>query len=187
MMLRSLVVSVVVACLLGFGEPSSAESAEPAYRLLQGTGACLPCGAESHVVIDTRDRLEDLYTGLKKRCRASQAPDTWRQSILNLGIDFRNQAIVAMYEVIGTAGKPSLQVTGPESKVLKAAIAWDSGPPPHVPVATATCLTFAVLKSVVARVDIMPGGVLNKTREELSLPVVAERPDRAPAADAPPR
>jgi hypothetical protein len=186
-MQRSLIVSVVVACFHIFGEPSFAGSPKSAYRVLQGTGACLPCGAESYVVIDSQDKLEDLYTELKEKWRESQAPDTWRQSIMDLSIDFRDEAIVTMYEVIGTGGKPSLHITGPESKVLKAAIAWDTGPPPHVPIATAACFTFAVLKSVVNRIDVMPGGVLNKTREELSLPVVTSRPNKAAAADAPPR
>jgi hypothetical protein len=106
---------------------------------------------------------------------------------MDLSIDFRDEAIITMYEVIGTGGKPSLQITGPESKVLKAAIAWDTGAPPHVPIATAACFRFAVLKSAVDRVDVMPGGVLNKTREERSLPVVAARPNKAVADDAPPR
>jgi hypothetical protein len=187
MQLRSLIVSVVVACFHIVSEPSRAGSPESAYRVLHGTGTCLPCGAESYVVVDSQDKVEDLYTELKDKCRGSQAPDTWRQSIMDLSIDFRNEAIVTMYEVIGTGGKPSLHITGPEGKVLKAAIAWDTGPPPHVPVATAACFTFAVLKSVVNRVDVMPGGVLNKTREELSLPVVTARPNQAAAADPPPR
>lgn len=176
MQLRSLIVSVLVACALFVGKPSLAESPESPYRVLQGIGACLPCGAESHVVIDSQDKLEALYTDLMERCRGSQAPQRWRQAIMDLSIDFRDEAIVTMYEVIGTGGKPSLQITGPESKVLKAAIAWDTGLPPHVPIATAACLTFAVLKSAVDRVDVMPGGVLNKTRAELSLPVSAARP-----------
>jgi hypothetical protein len=90
---------------------------------------------------------------------------------MDLRIDLRDEAIVTMYEVIGTGGKPSLRITGPENKVLNAAIAWDTGPAPHVPIATAACLTFAVLKSAVDRVDFMPGGVLNKSRGKLSLPV----------------
>jgi hypothetical protein len=106
---------------------------------------------------------------------------------MDLSIDFRDEAVVTMYEVIGTGGKPSIHITGPENGVLKAAIVWDTGPPPHVPIATATCFTFAVLKSVVKRIDIMPGGVLNKTREALSLSVLTGRPNKAPAADVPPR
>jgi len=106
---------------------------------------------------------------------------------MGLNIDFRDEAIVTMYEVIGSGGKPSLHITGPESKVLKAAIVWDTGPPPHAPIATAACLTFAVLKSDVNRIDVMPGGVLNKSREKRSLPVVTARPNKPVAAEAPPR
>ena len=187
MQLRSLIVCVVVACSYIYGEPSFAGSPEAAYRVLQVTGTCLPCGAKSYVVIDSEEKLEDLYTELKEECRGSRAPDAWRQSIMDLSIDFRDEAVVTMYEVIGTGGKPSLHITGPENGILRAAIAWDTGPPPYVPIATAACFTFAVLKSVVKRIDIMPGGVLNKTREELSLPVLTARPNKAPAADTPPR
>lgn len=42
---------------------------------------------------------------------------------------------------------------------------------PDVPIATAACVTFAVSKSAVDSVDVTPGGVLNKSRDELSLPV----------------
>ena len=168
---RSLTIPVVVACFLLVGNPGVAESPESAYRVLEGTGVCPPCGSASYVVVDSQDRLEALYTDLKERCRGSQAPDTWRQAIMDLRIDLRDEAIVTMYEVIGTGGRPSLRITGPENKVLKAAIEWDTGPPPHVPIATAACLTFAVLKSAVDRVDVIPGGVLNNSRGELSLPV----------------
>jgi len=72
MQLRSVIVSVVVACFQFFGEPSFAGSPEAAYRVLQGTGACLPCGAESYVVIDSQDKLEDLYTELREKCRGSE-------------------------------------------------------------------------------------------------------------------
>jgi len=168
---RSLIGSVVAVCFLVVGNPGIAESPGQAYRVLEGTGACLPCGAESYVIIDSQDKLESLYTGLKERCHDSRAPDAWRQAIADLRIDFRDEAIVTMYEVIGTGGKPSVLIAGPENKILKAAIAWDTGPPPHVPIATAACLTFAVRKSAVDRVDVMPGGVLNQTREELSLQV----------------
>jgi hypothetical protein len=174
MQLQSLIVSVV-ACFHIFGEPCFAGSPESAYRVLQGTGACLPCGSESYVVINSQDKLDDLYTGLKEKCRGSQAPDTWRQTIMDFGIDFREEAIITMYEVIGAGGKPSLHISGPESKVLKAAIVWDTGPPPYAPIATAACFAFAVMKSTVNRIDVMPGGVLNKNREELSLPVSTVR------------
>jgi hypothetical protein len=166
-----LIGSVVAVCFLVVGNPGIAESPGQAYRVLEGTGACLPCGAESYVIIESQDKLESLYTVLKERCHDSRAPDAWRQAIADLRIDFRDEAIVTMYEVIGTGGKPSVLIAGPENKILKAAIAWDTGPPPHVPIATAACLTLAVRKSAVDRVDVMPGGVLNQTTEELSLQV----------------
>ena len=175
MQLRFLIVSVMAACILVVGEPVIAESPESAYRVLQETGACPPCGAPSYVVIDSQDKLETLYTELKEQCRGSAAPDAWRQAIIDLGVDFRDEAVVTLYEVIGTGGKPSLRITGPESKVLSAAIAWDTGPPPHVPIATAACLAFAVRKSAVDSVDVLPGGVLNKSRDQLSLPVSQPR------------
>lgn len=80
MQLRSLIVTVFAACFLVVGEPANAESPAAAYRVLQGTGACLACGAQSYVVIDSHDTLEALYTELKERCHGSEAPDTWRQT-----------------------------------------------------------------------------------------------------------
>jgi hypothetical protein len=166
---RSLIAPTMVACLHVFCQPGIAASPELAYRVLQGTHACLPCGAASYAVIDSLDTVEAFHTELKEKCHDPQAPDLWRQSIIDLGVDLRDEAIVTMYEVIGTGGKPSLRITGPEGGILEAAIEWDTGPPPHAPIATAACFTFAVLKSAVTRIDVMPGGVLNKSREKLPL------------------
>lgn len=178
---------VLVAWLLACGEPGVGESPMPAYRVLPVSGACLPCGGESYIVLDSEEKLESLYGEAKERCRGSGAPDAWRQAIMDLRIDFRNEALVTLYEVIGTGGKAELRITGPESGVLKAAIAWDTGPPPHVPIATAACFRFAVRKSAVERIDVLPGGVLDKRRDELSLPVSTARPNPATEADAQPR
>jgi hypothetical protein len=170
-------VSAVAACVLLLGNPSLAADPESAYRVLRGPGACLPCGGAPYVVIDSQDKVHDLYAGLKEACRDAQSPERWRNSVTDLGVDFESEAIVAMYEVIGTGGKPSLEIAGPREGVLRAAIAWDKGPPPHVPIATAGCITFAVKKSAVHTVTIIRGGVLNKTKEELSLRVSESRPN----------
>jgi hypothetical protein len=148
--------------------------------MLESSAACLPCGGAAYVVIDSQDRVRDLYVELKERCTEAQAPERWRKAITDLGMDFENEAIVAMYEVIGTGGKPSLETTGPEEGLLRAAIAWETGPPPHVPIATAACMAFAVRKSLVHTVTIAPGGVLNKTTEGLSLAVSPGVPGHQP-------
>jgi hypothetical protein len=166
---RSLFAPTMVTCLHVFSQPGIAASPDLAYRVLEGRPACLPCGAASYAVIDSLDTVEAFHTELKAQCHDSRVPDVWRQSITDLGVDLRNEAIVTMHEVIGTGGKPTLRITGPEAGILHAAIEWDTGPPPHVPIATAACFTFAVLKSAVTRIDVMPGGVLNKSREKLPL------------------
>jgi hypothetical protein len=164
-------ISAVTASVLLLGKPGFADDPESAYRVLRGPVACLPCGGAPYVVIDSQDRVQDLYAELKEMCGEARSPETWRKSVTDLGIDFDDEAVVAMYEVIGTAGQPSLELTGPQEGVLRAAIAWHTGPPPHVPVATAACITFAVKKSAVHTVTITSGGVLHQTKEELSLEV----------------
>lgn len=172
-------IAALTACVVVPGNPSFAEDPESAYRVLDGPVVCLPCGGPSYFVIDSQDRVIDLYSALKERCSEVQSPETWRKSVTDLGIDFDNEAIVAMYEVIGTGGKPSLEIAGLQEGVLRAAIAWDTGPPPHVPIATAGCITFAVKKSAVHTVVITSGGVLHKTKEELSLEVSDRRPNES--------
>jgi hypothetical protein len=179
MQFQSGLISAVTACVLFLGNPSLADDPESAYRILRGPAACLPCGGEPYIVIDSQDRVRDLYAELKETCREAQSPERWRDSVTDLGVDFESEAIVAMYEVIGTGGKPSLEIAGLQEGVLRAAIAWDTGPPPHVPIATAGCITFAVKKSAVHTVTIVRGGVLNKTKEELSLKVSDRRPNKS--------
>jgi hypothetical protein len=177
MQIQLKLIAAVAVCVLFLGHPSFAQDPESAYRVLGGPGACLPCGVAHYVVIDSQDKVHHLYVELKERCREAQSPETWHKSVTDLRIDFENEAIVAMYEVIGTGGKPSLKIAGLQGGVLRAAIAWDTGPPPHVPIASAGCITFAVKKSVVHTVTIMRRGVLNKTNESLSLPVLGGRPN----------
>jgi hypothetical protein len=172
-------ISGVTACVLLWSNPSFAQDPRAAYRVLRGTAACLPCGGAHYIVIVSQDRVQDLYTELKERCREAESPERWRNSVTDLGIDFENEAIVAMYEVIGTGGKPSLKIAGLQDGVLRADIAWDTGPPPHVPIATAGCVTFAIKKSVIHTVTIKRGGVLNKTNEELSLAISGSRPNKS--------
>jgi hypothetical protein len=161
------------------GQPAFADDPEPAYRVLHAPAVCLPCGGPSYFVVDSQDRVNDLYAQLEERCGEAQSPETWRTSVTDLGIDFENEAIVAMYEVIGTGGQPTLEISGPQEGVLRAAIAWNMGPPPHVPIATAGCIAFAVKKSLVQTVTITRGGVLNKTTEKLSLTVSDSRPNKS--------
>lgn len=167
-----------------FTAPSAfADQQAPVYRTLTGPPACLPCGAEPHyLVIGSHEEVDDLHARLTKRCGGAGPADVWRESVLGLGVDFRDEAVVAMYEVIGTGGEPSLDLTGPEDGVLRAAIQWRTGPPPYPPIASAVCLAFAVQKSAVKRVDIVPGGVLEKDRSVRSLAVPAIRADEAAAA-----
>jgi hypothetical protein len=178
MQFQVVLIPAVTACLL-LGNPSFAYDPESAYRVLGGPVACLPCGGAHYVVIDSQDRLHDVYAELKEICREPQSPERWRKSVTDLGIDFENEAIVAMYEVIGTGGKPSLEIAGLDEGVLRAAIAWETGPPPHVPIASAGCITFAVKKSVVHTIAIIRGGVLNKSQAELSLAVSGSRPNES--------
>ncbi len=182
-------IAAVAASVLFPGNPSFAQEPAPAYRVLDAPGVCLLCGGAHYVVIDSHDRVHDFYVELKERCREAQSPERWRKSVADLRIDYENEAIVAMYEVIGTGGKPSLKIARLHAGVLSAAIAWETGPPPHVPIATAGCITFAVKKAVVQTVTISRGGVLNKTTEALSLPVLGSRPNQSlkstdPAQDA---
>jgi hypothetical protein len=171
--------AALAACVLFPGQPSFAGDPESAYRVLDAPAVCLPCGGPSYVVIDSQDRVNDLHAPLDERCDEAQSPEMWRKSVTDLGIDFEIEAIIAMYEVIGTAGQPSLEITGPQEGVLRAAIGWHTGPPPHVPVATAACMTFAVKKSAVHTVTITSGGVLQKAKEELALEVSDRRPNQS--------
>jgi hypothetical protein len=168
---RFLFLFIVMSCFSLMGETGISDSTEFSYRVLDARGACPPCGSESYNIIESRDKLDSLYAKFKKECKAPQAPEIWFRSITDLKIDFKNEAIVTMYEVIGTGGKPSLNITGPETRCIKVSIVWETGPPPHPPIATAACLSLAVSKSAVDRIEITPGGVLNKNREKIILQV----------------
>lgn len=133
MKLESRLVPVVAACILDCATPGCVQETESAYRVLDSSGGCLPCEGEAYVVIDSEDKMRDLHADLEERCPDTLSAKTWHQAVTDLGIDFVDEAIVAMYEVIGTGGKPSLAVTGPDEGVLRAAIAWDTGPPPTFP------------------------------------------------------
>lgn len=185
MKLKWRLIPLVTALIFYSATGGCAQDSESTYRVLESTGVCLPCGDEAYVVIDSEDKVRDLHADMQEGCPDAQSAETWRQAVNDLGIDFEHEAIVAMYEVIGTGGNPSLAVTGPEEGVLRAAIAWETGPPPHVPIATAACVIFAVNKSAVHTVTITRGGVLNRnksgedmTNEELTLTVSRPPADR---------
>lgn len=176
MSIRFLCLAAAVAWFAFSTKPGFADHRESVHRILHGRHACLPCGAKPHyVVIGSDEKINALHAQLAEICGDSKAPDTWRQSVIDLGVNFRDEAVIALYEVIGTGGTASLAIAGPEDGILKAAIKWHTGPPPHPPIATAACITFAVQKSAVRRVDILPGGVLNKDRSERSLVVPASQ------------
>jgi hypothetical protein len=130
------------------------------YRKL--TPMCLPCRAASYVVIASSAQLEKVHADLTIRCGEPRSAAEWREKVEQAGIDFSEEALVIMYEVIGTGGKATLNIEGPMDGVLKAAINWQTPEGPAVPIATAACFSFAVDKSTVERVDIRKGGVLNR-------------------------
>jgi hypothetical protein len=129
-----------------------------AYR--EVPAVCLPCGAAGYLAIASRSALEQAHFDLTEKCGDPREPATWRQKVDQAGIDFDREALIIMYEVIGTGGKATLDVEGPLDGVLKAAINWNTPKGPAVPIATAACFSFAVDKSMVKRVDVRKGGVL---------------------------
>lgn len=165
---RWLLVSCALACACACTQSGTAVQAESAYRLIPDSRACLPCNLSRYVVIDSPEAVERLHEELKQTCSGPHLPEAWIRSIEDLQIDFRKEAIVTLYEVIGTGGKPSLRVRGPEDGVLEAAIAWSVGPGPQVPIATAACLVFAANKALVRRVDFIIGGLPDQADVKLS-------------------
>jgi hypothetical protein len=136
------------------------KSQHAVHRVLETRQLCMPCGNRSPVLIDSYERLQELYLILLETCKPPSAADRWRDAVLATGADLRVEAVVVLYEVIGTGGTASLDITGSSEGVLNAAVRWQTGGPPHVPIASAACLSFAVLKSAVRKVNVHTGGVL---------------------------
>lgn len=142
--------------------PATASAGEinRGYRAL--SALCLPCGAESYLAITSRSELKQVDAELVAKCGESRSPAAWRQKVDQAGVDFDKEALINMYEVIGTGGTATLDIEGPVNGVLKAAMRWNTPKGPAVPIATAACFSFAVDKSIVRRVEVSKGGVLNR-------------------------
>jgi len=147
------------AAFLAFVLAASDATGQAPYRTLPPL--CLPCGGESHVAIGSAAELDRVHAGVKNRCQEPNAPAEWRNRVEQAKLDFSREALVLMYEVIGTGGKAALEVEGPANGVLRAGIRWSIPKGPALPIATAACYSFAVDKVVVRRVDVRAGGVLN--------------------------
>jgi hypothetical protein len=91
-------ISAVTACVLFLGNPSLADDPESAYRILPGPVACLPCGGAPYVLIDSQDRVHDLYAELKEICRELR----WRANCPQKGISLSLELL--RFEQSGTNG-----------------------------------------------------------------------------------
>lgn len=149
---------LVVIGMIITPETGSAGEKSRGYR--EVPAMCLPCGAESYIAIGSKSALEQVHFDLAAKCGEPRAPAAWRQKVDQAGIDFDKEALIIMYEVIGTGGKAILDIEGSTEGVLKAAINWKTPTGPAVPIATAACFSIAVDKSMVKRVDVRKGGVL---------------------------
>jgi hypothetical protein len=149
---------LVVTGMLVSSKTGFAYEQNRAYRELPAV--CLPCGAKGYVAIASKDALERVHFDLLEKCKEPREVVVWRQKVDQAGVDFDQEALIILYEVIGTGGRASLDVEGPVDGVLKAAIDWQTPGGPAVPIATAACFSFAVDKSAVKRVDVRKGGVL---------------------------
>jgi hypothetical protein len=130
-----------------------------AYRTVPG--ACLPCGTPNYSAIASGAEADRVYADLVTRCGSAPAAQ-WRDRVRQTGVDFSREALVSLYEVIGTGGTARLSIQGPDRGVLKAAIVWQTPKLPAPPIATASCQSFAIDKSRVRRVDVREGGVLDR-------------------------
>jgi hypothetical protein len=151
---------VVVMGMLNSPETGFAGEKRRAFR--EVPAVCLPCGAAGYLAIASQSALEEVHLDLVAKCGEPREPAAWRQRVDQAGIDLDQEALIIMYEVIGTGGKASLDIEGPVNGVLQAAINWDTPTGPAVPIATAACFSFAVDKSAVKRVDVRKGGVLHQ-------------------------
>jgi hypothetical protein len=155
----------LTAAVLALGsfprELRSEGSAPRAYRPV--SGACLPCGGESYAVIGSPAELDRMVASLKSKCQEDRSPALWREQVVRSGIDFSKEALVIVYEVIGSGGQSKLETSGPADGVLSVSIAWTVPKGPLPPIATAACFSLAVDKSMVRRVEIRKGGVLNRS------------------------
>ena len=119
---------------------------------------CLPCGDERNVGIVSRAQLDDVSSELSLRCGASEEATSWRQNVDDIELDFEKEALVILWDYIGTQGTPALTVSSPSVGLLTAEIQWEVPAGPARPVATAACYCLAVDKSTVNKVDVTKGG-----------------------------
>jgi hypothetical protein len=152
-------VLVVIGIILS-RETGSAEENVRGYRVVPAL--CLPCGAESYLAITSISELKQLHADMVTNCGESRSAAVWHQKVVQAGVDFDKEALIIMYEVIGTGGTATLDIEGPISGVLKVAMKWNTPKGPAVPIATAACFSLAVDKSIVKRVEVSKGGVLNR-------------------------
>jgi len=143
----------LVVCLLAV----LAAGGSPAYRNVSAGDLGPPCGGSAHFAITSRADLDRATAGFVAKCGERPAAE-WRHRVENAKIDFSKEALVILYEVIGTGGKARLEVVGPSDGVLRLAIAWETPKGPALPIATAAAFFIAVDKSRVKRVEIGGGG-----------------------------
>jgi hypothetical protein len=153
----------VCLVLVMFGmliSPETGLAGEKSRAYREVPAVCLPCGAAGYLAIASKSALEEVHLDLTAKCGEPREPAAWRQRVDQAGIDFGQEALIIMYEVIGTGGRASLDIDGPVNGVMKAAINWNTPKGPALPIATAACFSFAVDKSMVKRVEVRKGGVL---------------------------
>jgi hypothetical protein len=133
-----------------------AAGGSPVYRHVSGGDLGPPCGGPSHFAIASRADLDRVSAGFAAKCGDRLAAE-WRERIEKSKVDFSKEALVVLYEVIGTGGKAQLNVVGPSDGVLHAGITWETPKGPALPIATAALFVIAVDKTRVKRIEI--GGV----------------------------
>jgi len=148
--------TLVVCLMAAVGGLCLAAGGSPAYRNVSAGDLAPPCGGSSHFAITSRADLDRLSAGFKEKCGQGPAAE-WRRRVENAKIDFSKEALVVLYEIIGTGGKAKLEAVGPTDGVLNLAIAWETPKGPALPIATAAAFVVAVDKSQVKRVELGRG------------------------------
>jgi hypothetical protein len=155
--LRALCALIFLWIGIGCAPPDRIDEDEAeGYRSLPPL--CLPCGDERNVGIASRAQLDDVYSELSLRCGTSEEATSWHQKVDDVELDFEKEALVILWDQIGTQGTPALRVSSPGVGLLTAEIQWDVPAGPARPVATGACFCFAVDKATVERMDVMKGG-----------------------------
>lgn len=118
----------------------------------------MPCGDERTVGIATGAAFDEVFGELADKCGDSTEATDWRQRVEDAGVDFDIEALVIVWDWIGTQGQPSLAVEEPSPGVLAVALEWDIPSGPARPVATAACFCLAVDKTTVNQVNVNKAG-----------------------------